>query len=225
MGNHKLIFGHPPFKGSDESPGHGLVAFAEINGYPQWVVRAEIVTTDSGPSIRRLEIGPHPTADQTWDEVETPLGGIPARLVRSVNVGELLDLIAEEVTQKVQSMAASFSDGLDDPEDVRTMFLSGYVDRMGPLAAPRKQNGSAGNGIDHYLAWAVRYVQAIEAGERRPVKVLAAEHKLTETYVRDTITDARRRHGLLTKPGQGRAGGRLTDKALTLIAERETEER
>jgi hypothetical protein len=57
-----------------------------------------------------------------------------------------------------------------------------------------------------------------------PIAALAKDTGKTETYIRDTITDARRRHGLLTSPGQGKAGGTLTPKALKIIAEMKTKE-
>jgi len=59
----------------------------------------------------------------------------------------------------------------------------------------------------------------VRSGVRFPIKALADEHELTVRFVRDTITDARRRHHLLTKPGQGRAGGQLTPEAHKVLAE------
>jgi hypothetical protein len=42
---------------------------------------------------------------------------------------------------------------------------------------------------------------------------------ITKQYVRDTIFTARDRYGLLTSFGKGRPGGKLTPKALDLIAQ------
>jgi hypothetical protein len=57
-------------------------------------------------------------------------------------------------------------------------------------------------------------------GVAHPIKELAEETGERPTYVRDTITDARRRYGLLTTAGQGRAGGTLTEKARELMKAR-----
>jgi hypothetical protein len=84
-----------------------------------------------------------------------------------------------------------------------------------------KRTGRGGNGIDHYLIWAVRYSRKIEMGVRNPHRELAKEHQVDWTYVRDTVTDARRRYGLLTDGVRGRAGGSLTAKARELLKERE----
>jgi hypothetical protein len=92
------------------------------------------------------------------------------------------------------------------------------------LTGESKRPGRRGNGIDHYLTWAVRYADKVRAGRLHPVSELAREYGESATYVRDTITDARRRYQLLTKPGQGRAGGELTEKALGLRAERQDQE-
>lgn len=78
--------------------------------------------------------------------------------------------------------------------------------------------GRKGHRIDHYLLWADRNAATVASGVRNPIAVLAVEYGENRNYVRDTINDARHRHGLLTDPGQGRAGGRLTNKARQLLS-------
>ncbi len=78
--------------------------------------------------------------------------------------------------------------------------------------------------LRYCLASATALFEKIEAREPHPIPALAKETGKTKTYIRDTITDARRRHKLLTKPGQGKAGGVLTPKALKIIAEMKKKE-
>jgi len=90
-----------------------------------------------------------------------------------------------------------------------------------------KRPGRKGHGIEHYLRWAILYSE--KAGDRAPLRRLAEEHleelggdlDKAQVWVRDTVTTARRRYGLLSAPpGPGRAGGELTAKARQLIKER-----
>ena len=141
-------------------------------------------------------------------------GGIPTRMLRKVNVGELLD------------MARNYSVGIiDTAAQVEPLWtgLRRQVPVATDLARAGARPGRRGHGIEHYLLWADRYVQKIEAGSKRPVADLAEEHlealggdlEKAKIFVRDTVKDARNRHGLVTKPGQGRYGGQLTEKAKT----------
>lgn len=91
------------------------------------------------------------------------------------------------------------------------------------LSGPIKRAGKLGNGIDHYLVWAIRYVEMCEIEAKNPIKALAEKYDKSVVYVRDTVTDARHRYGLLESNGQGRAGGALTDKALSHIAAKASE--
>ena len=244
VGNHERI---------DFSPDGGWL-LATIEGYPEWIVRVDLLETDRGPAIAELEVWPlqeHSAQeseggmehcwrrlDGTWtphkwapleenarmkwsrDPADLPAGGIPARLIRKINVGELLAL-ARRCAREEQLKASEHADLLADRIPEWADYLSKVALAGEALAGARKRTGRRGNGIDHYLKWAVRYAEKVRAGERHPNVALAAEWSnsgITWTYVRDTITDARRRYGLLTKPGQGLAGGDLTEKALLLLS-------
>lgn len=154
------------------------------------------------------------------DANDVPPGGIPGRLMRAINPGQLLFLAGKCAAELAPSMSAA-AEHFADSDPGLSSFYRTVVDRGQALASPAKRTGRRGNGIDHYLLWAVRYHEKTAAGVAHPIKELADEHDETTTnYVRDTITDARRRYGLLTTSGQGRAGGQLTPLALDLIAER-----
>jgi hypothetical protein len=155
------------------------------------------------------------------DPADLPAGGgIPARLIRTLNPGELLEL-ARQCAQEELTKATAQADLLADRIPEWASYLHKVAAASEALAGAPKRTGRRGNGIDHYLRWAVRYTEKVRKGEKHPIAVLAAEWAnsgVTANYVRDTITDARRRYGLLTKPGQGLAGGDLTEKALLLLS-------
>ena len=153
---------------------------------------------------------------------------IPARLLRKVNPGEILDLVHEHA-------AAADLDGLRRYAEIYEGgaldgVLAAHIAATEVLAVPRTRPGRSGHGLEHYAVWATRYVEQIEGNERHPVAALAREHHKelgrtqakAETYIRDTIADARRRYGLLTRPGPSRAGGLLTPKAQKILAEMAT---
>ena len=218
--------------------------FVAVEGYPGWAVEAVVMRTDSGPVLTDLSVwpwqvtvaGPEPGTSQMggrvfaqgephpesgWSELaeDVPPGGIPARLIRSINAGQLVAL-AQKQANAAAVVEADRADRFAASRPDLARYLRATSVASTSITGPVKRSGRRGNGIDHYLTWAVRYADKIEAGVAHPNKVLAKEHNETTNYVRDTITDARRRYGLLTKSGQGRAGGQLTAKALALIAER-----
>jgi hypothetical protein len=85
------------------------------------------------------------------------------------------------------------------------------------LEEPRR-NGRDGYADEWYLALVARYVQLVQDGDHRPVATIAAEKSWDEVYVRDVISRARKRRGLLTGPPRaGVAGGELTPKARALL--------
>jgi hypothetical protein len=166
------------------------------------------------------------TGRMRWshDPADLPAGvGISARLIRSINTGELLAL-ARQCAQEEHAKASAQAELLADRIPEWSEYLRKVAAASEALAGASKRTGRRGNGIDHYLQWAVRYAEKVRDGERHPNVALAAEWAdsgVTRTYVRDTITDARRRYGLLTKPGQGLAGGDLTEKAILLLSTRQ----
>jgi len=207
MGNHELTLFRP-------GPDGSALIRASVVGYPDWLVEAEVVPTSTGPAIRQLQVRPVAVAG-------LPTGGVPARLVRKINPGELLDLTRTRASESGEGLSQLAEMGIAlEPGHPVTVYMESFSASANALSGQKKRPGRAGNGIDHYLDWAIRYAQRVDAGDRHPIVSLAEEHGKTRQYVRDTITDARRRYGLLPRPGQGKAGGQLTDKARSLIEQR-----
>jgi hypothetical protein len=87
------------------------------------------------------------------------------------------------------------------------------------LEAPRRV-GRRGRPDLYYARLAAAYVSAVESGNPRPVAAVAEQlgDGYSSAYVRDALHRARER-GLLIRPPRGRAGGRLTNKALAMLDE------
>jgi hypothetical protein len=142
--------------------------------------------------------------------------------MRAINVGELLDLARQRARAGGESLSKFLDDYKFDTDDPIGSYLTALAAESQALSTTRPRTGRKGNGIDHYLTWAIRYADKTRAGVRNPHAALAVEHPgFSTNYIRDTVTDARRRYQLLTDAGQGRAGGELTAKALALIAKRQ----
>jgi hypothetical protein len=200
-----------------------FLLYARIPDYPAWVVEVVVRLTESGPIASNIQVSPAASFAQEPDapeELRLPAGGIPTRLLRQINVGQLLALAQEIGRQQGRELAAETQKGREFV-DYGDGHILNYVDAFRDLGeADRTRPGRRGNGIDHYLVWAVRYDLKVRASCPHPIAELAEEHGESKSYIRDTIADARRRYGLLTTAGQGRAGGTLTKKALALLAER-----
>ena len=74
--------------------------------------------------------------------------------------------------------------------------------------------GRKGREERDYAEVAARYVDAL--GSRTPIKELAEQLFLSDSQVRSVLNKARDR-GLLTAAPKGKAGGKLTDKALKIL--------
>jgi hypothetical protein len=77
------------------------------------------------------------------------------------------------------------------------------------------RTGRVGRNDKFYAEIAARYVEEVATGNA-PLKRLAEREHFDESTVRAFLNKARRR-GLLTAAPPGRAGGRLTPKALALL--------
>lgn len=156
-----------------------------------WRVRARVSSAGGQLLIRELVV------DSLAANAPVPAGGVTARLLRRVKVGELLD---EARSCLRESM----------PQGVR---VSGALRGLRHAA---DGVGDRGHGDRFYAERAASYVQVVADGSRSPVADLAARWHCSVATARDHIYKARER-GLLTAPPPGRAGGELTDCARVLL--------
>jgi hypothetical protein len=196
--------------GAGTNPDTIVAVFAE---YPDWAVRAFVEATDFGLVISAITIF---SCELDVDEEDgfvrnivpsktVPATGLPARALRQITMGELLD----EFRAFAKSTASDrvFDDFIPTITAERLRRVAG--------ASPRRPGPRAGS-EEEYALWAARYVE-IARTNPHPIAALAKEHNVTRRFVKDKIDDARRRKGFITTAGTlgapGKAGGRLTERA------------
>jgi hypothetical protein len=80
----------------------------------------------------------------------------------------------------------------------------------------RERTGTRGKADVVYALVAAEYVRLIETENRAPLKTLAAAMVVSESQVRNSVSEARKR-GLLTPTKPGKKGGRMTAKGLRTL--------
>jgi hypothetical protein len=193
-----------------------------------WLVYYRVVEQEEELVIAEVRVVPAPSSEKemrwlgfgfrrpaqrprVYAEPAIPVGGLTVRRLRAA-------------LHKDEAIAMARSEGAVD-KVVRDRSPSSRFPRLftdDALKTPRRV-GRRGHPDRFYAELAARYVAAMETGSKAPVAAVAKKlgHGYTPEYVRDALHRARTR-GLLTRPPQGRAGGRLTDKgreALTATRE------
>ena len=143
-------------------------------------------------------------------KAKVPRGGIKARLLRKVPLGEHLRFAG----QFLREVREQYGDLPFKPD--RSFRARGFV-------APEKTNGMRagrkGRSDIFYARLARDYVKAIERGSKRPVEKIAKARNLPKERVRDMLHAARKR-GLLTRGFRGHSVGELTEKGRKLLEKR-----
>jgi hypothetical protein len=78
--------------------------------------------------------------------------------------------------------------------------------------------GRAGRPDEFYAVFAAAYVMACRES-RAPIKALADQWHLNEQTVKNMVSEARNKRGLLSETKQGKGGGELTEKALAILVD------
>jgi len=131
-----------------------------------------------------------------------PTGGVTARLLRRVKVGQFAaGLLQTFTTYYGADQAARIFDGI------------GWASR------PRRRKRPARLRADdrYYATLARDYVTVFRSGIKTPTAALAAARGVTAALMRSHIHLARK-NGFLSETGRGKAGGRLTAKARGALA-------
>ncbi|GGM39975.1 hypothetical protein ACFFX1_31355 [Dactylosporangium sucinum] len=127
-----------------------------------------------------------------------------SRTIRALPIGGLLTEARRAAGNRADRSAAKAFVKLARPSDARlAAFLA---DRRGGTERTDKD----------YAGLALEYALLLDAGERTPVKALAARFGGMAGTWGNRIAEARRR-GVLTPSKSGQAGGGLTEKALRLL--------
>lgn len=189
----------------------------------QWTACFRLAIQDDQPVISELRMFPsedrwkdYSDADYTageWSieqlgsEASVPPGGIGSQLVRRIPFGALDAL--PDIVGWVMTNHPQYDDTLTDVG--LTIGVAG------------KRPGPKGPSEYELALLARRYVEEVSNGNTRPIAKLAKDSRFSAHAIRDQISRARDR-GLLTKPSRaGKAGGRLTRRAITLIEHSEAE--
>ena len=133
-----------------------------------------------------------------------PPGGITARLLHSIKLGQLIDEFRREHSGDLEAAALFF----------------GRAKPTYRLPPPGNRPGPRGLGEEHYQDVAVGYLKAVRKDPRRPIVVLVRSYPgYSVPNVRDWVALTRRK-GYLTEPGRGRGGGEPTEKLLEALRAR-----
>ncbi len=162
-----------------------------------WTVREDFALEDSRRIVASLTI--RPTAAGA-----VPAGGVTARLLRLVKVGQFASGFRQTLAQHY------------GPE-----VAARIVEGIGWASRPRRRKRAARLRADDrfYAELARTYVELWATNEKKPTAALAAARGVSPALMRSHIHLARK-NGFLTETGRGKAGGALTAKARRVLAQK-----
>ena len=187
----------------------------------KWVAAYRLVSQEGQPVISEFRLFPSEPEKRVRDhdvgrwsgaftgaKAQAPRGGITARLLRQVRIGEHAKFAGEFLAYLQKQYG-------------RTLFESGNVlGRRGftpPVAPARSPRGRKGRPDLFYAQIAAVYAKALKSGSRHPVEDVATAFRLRTAHARDMIHQARRRGLLTPSTRQGRREGQLTSRARALL--------
>jgi hypothetical protein len=195
------------------------IGYQEVDrqGAPWWAA-ARVAVRDGRVLIGELRVFPD-TGDVAaaregeWshDVAAVPPHGLEAQTLKQLRLGSVPAFLL-----------AFLSRGAQDPTEiwrkVARVFNSLILPGSETLVRPRPRRAT-GRDDRFYAALAAEYTDAIGAGEKHPVKALAARHGEPSAHIRDWLHEARVR-GLLWREKNAKAGvpgGLLLPAALALL--------
>ena len=155
-----------------------------------WRVKERFAVQGDRRVVIELQIGPTCPSDP-------PKGGITARLLRQIKVGQLASGLEDVVTEYFGAQAAHH------------LFKSQGWSRT---KRPRGQQRGRRAQDSYYAELARDYALLCQAGERKPIQALFEVRGTPIPRLRSHLHLARV-NGFLSDTGQGRYGGTLTPKA------------
>jgi hypothetical protein len=170
----------------------GHVVVSELRVFPLEVHRARTDTASAGLW----------SAVVLADKALAPKGGLTARVLRKVRIGE-------HATKADESLEGWRRMGLLD----LSTGLGGTKRKMNQSQPTR---GRPGHPPLFYARIAKTYAEALARKSTRPTEVVAARHQLTPSHARDLIHKARV-GGFLTGTIKGRSAGALTPKSQAVL--------
>ncbi len=192
----------------------------EQRGYP---VVAELRIFPAEKRVWKNKVGSRSPGEWSAEffgcKAKVPRGGITARMVRAVRIGEHHRVASEFISELrgqggKPNLALDLIQGGAALMEVQSTF---EIKKTVPRSDVRPRRRLAkGRPEIFYAEMAGAYVEELQAGSKRPIVDLAKRLRLDRSKVRDMIYAARRR-GLLSEARHGKRGGDLTDKAKRLL--------
>jgi len=165
----------------------------------EWDLTLEFSAVGDQLFPSRLEIEPGIFSDGI------PPGGITARLLHAIRVGELVDEFNRGQRRALAAEELFF--GRSRPPDTW-------------LPPPANRPGPRGLGQEFYQDVARYYLEALQTDPRRPIERMSERYPgCSRANVRDWVSHARE-SGYLTTLGRGRPGGQPTQKLLEALRAR-----
>jgi hypothetical protein len=180
-----------------------------------WVVRVRLSEDGAVESFTMQpprQIGP-PGSDA---REPAPAGGVTTTLLRRIPLGEVVAAVRARIAataKRDQERADRFDESWFAKEHPDLRDFYNKLAARGRLLSERP--GRAGRSDVEYALVAAAYVDLV-ATDPTPLATLAKRMYRSESQLRNILYAARRR-GLLTEALKGRAGGRLTPKAIALL--------
>ena len=185
-------------------------AWLEVPLSDEWIAAYRFVNQDGTPVVAEVRVFPmndglkqRPpgqwVAEWLGIRASVPKGGIRARLLKTLKVKGPMEDFEEIASWMTKKEAGS-------PQIARTELgrLGWRERRMDRRAKPKSSNDEA------YFA---RVAREYELAGKHPIKAMSERRGVPVDKVRPEVYRAREL-GLLTRLGQGQAGGRLTEKGL-----------
>lgn len=178
----------------------GWVAASRLTLQAGRLVIAEVrVFPDEETALRREEPAGRWSGELLGVKAEVPPGGLTARTLRAVRLGEHPRHVGDVVRWVTRQYG---SDAFRSGGSLAALGLAPETERP----RPRREFGRPDS---FFAALADDYVRRVKRGSAKPNAEIAAERGQDARTITGWLNEARAR-GLLTSPGYGRAGGELT---------------
>lgn len=166
-----------------------------------WTVRERMALQGGRRVVSELSIVPTSS--------RVPVGGITARLLRQVKVGQFARGLQQTIAKHFGTDAAD-----------RLFHHLGWSSGKRPRQRPRRRRADDG----YYAELAGDYVTLWQQGDRKPTQTLARLRGVRPEHLRSHIHLARA-NGFLSETTRGTAGGSLTRKAERELSKKATGEK
>ncbi|MCW2601689.1 MAG: hypothetical protein JWM02_3518 [Frankiales bacterium] len=187
------------------------LVLAEIKVFPGgdrlWAVEGHLPT---GHLVDPRDAHPALAPGQ-WSQSTRGLHGVTEG---GVTTSRLRDVPVVQLRERAQDFLRKHKDWSPEPGDWNAGRTVGTAWGRALRDAPERP-GRAGRPDSYYVVTAARYVELLNAGDKRPLQTMADESGRKPTQIRDVLSRARSKEFLTSRPGA--AEGVLTPRALAVL--------